>query len=195
MGRVCVFLSLFALLVRNSADIVRDFSNQVVQEEWTKFRASVLNRQNDRARELSRLEQQRRAEAEMAREQQHQRLRALDDTLDELNAAFADAAIALEHDARALDRQLETVGGPRKNPAAAGGKDVPAPKASVPCLGPRAHWMDCVTKYRIDTRPCDAYLATLERCVQETVVKLATNGGGGGSSTVEGGDSSLPASE
>ena len=162
-----------------SADIVRDFSNQVVQEEWTKFRATVLNRQHERSQQLSRAAQQQQHEREALNLQRQQRIQALDAKIDDLNATFSDLAVALEYDAKAFYRKFETAGALPESSTAQAKKKKAA--AAVPCLGPRAHWMDCAIKYRIDTRPCDAYLATLERCVQETVVKLARGGEGGSS--------------
>jgi hypothetical protein len=169
-----------------SADIVRDFSNQVVQEEWTKFRATVLNRQHERSQHLSQAAQQQQREREVLNLQRQQRVQALDARIDDLNATFSDAAVALEYDAKALYRKFETAGAlPEQTSTSQSQKKqvAAAAAAAVPCLGPRAHWMDCAIKYRVDTRPCDAYLATLERCVQETVVKLARRGteGNGGS--------------
>jgi hypothetical protein len=171
--------SIFVFLLSQhhpSADIVRDFSNQVVQEEWTKFRATVLSRQHERSQQLSKAAQQQQHEREVFNVQRQQRIQNLDATIDDLNAKFSDGAVALEYDAKALYRKFETAG-TLQDPSKSRSK-VAAP---VPCLGPRAHWMDCAIKYQVDTRPCDAYLATLERCVQETVVKLARGGGGDGS--------------
>jgi hypothetical protein len=99
-------------------------------------------------------------------------MQTLDAQLDTLNATFADASVALEYDARVLYNKFETADSQQQKQSERGQNS--NKKASVPCLGPRAHWMDCVTKYRVDTRPCDSYLTTLERCVQETVVRLAT---------------------
>jgi hypothetical protein len=53
--------------------------------------------------------------------------------------------------------------------------------------------MDCATKYQDDTRPCDAYLAALEKCVQETVVRLATGGGEGAAAAADAASSPTPA--
>jgi hypothetical protein len=170
----------------------------VVQEEWTKFRATVLNRQHERSQHLSQAaQQQQQREREVLNLQRQQRVQALDARIDDLNATFSDAAVALEYDAKALYRKFETAGALPEQTSTSQSQKKQVAAAAVPCLGPRAHWMDCAIKYRVDTRPCDAYLATLERCVQETVVKLARrgtegNGGGGGGG---GGGSPASASE
>lgn len=140
------------------AAIIRDFQNQTIQEEWNKFRAGVLVRRNDRRMKLSDAAKQQMQEREVRAVQRQQRMASLDQAIDEMKAKFADDSIALKYDADNLTKRFEK----------------PAPKEKpkiLPCLGPRAHWMDCIKKYAVDPRPCDAYLATLEKCVNETIVK------------------------
>lgn len=43
----------------------------------------------------------------------------------------------------------------------------------LPCLGPRAHWLDCQLKYNPDSRPCKSYVEALEECVRQTLATSA----------------------
>ena len=142
-------------------EIVREFQNQSVQQEWNKFRASVLARRDQRHKHLTEaalvLEQQR----QVAAAERQQRMQQLDTAIDEMNAKFADEAVALEYDANALIQRFET-------------KKVNGVDKVRPCLGPRAHWMDCANKYSKDTRPCDAYMDILEKCVKDAIVNSTT---------------------
>lgn len=99
-----------------------------------------------------------------------QRISNLDQTIDQLKAKFADTSIALQYDANALTNKY--VGGTtHTNPNNDDTTTTTAPTKRVsPCLGPRAHWLDCTKKYLVDTRPCDAYLTALENCVNEAIV-------------------------
>ena len=153
-------ISSFVLFKLSAASIIRDFSTKQLQEEWDSFLSSVLQRRDERI--------QKKAAALEATEQQRQwraterssREAAVQSALDSLQAIFADESVSLNYDADRLSQKyglLESV--------AVNGKP-------LPCLGERAHWLDCGKKYVQDTRPCDTYLAALERCVvNETIVK------------------------
>ena len=80
----------------------------------------------------------------------------LDNRIEDLRAQFSDGKVALEYDA--------------KNVAEVLGKNQ-AWKKEMPCLGQRAHWIDCQKKYALDSRPCDAYVDALEKCVNEAVIR------------------------
>jgi hypothetical protein len=87
-----------------------------------------------------------------------QRNAALDDHLESLNARFTDTSIALEYDSA---RVQERFGGEQK---------AETPEKVQHCLGERAHWIDCQTKYAVDSRPCNEYLSAFEKCVNKTIV-------------------------
>ena len=141
-------------------DIVRDFQNKAVQDQWNVFRASVLGRRHDRHALLLQAAQQAEAQQASRAAQANERMKRLDDAIETMNAKFSDQVVAASYDADHYISQYAS-------DAPASSKDV----AVSPCLGPRAHWMFCAQKYVNDTRPCDAYLAVLERCVQDAIIQ------------------------
>lgn len=135
--------------------MVNDFQNQSLQDEWNSFRTGILERRNERHGSLTThnaaLQQQRQVRAEQSK----QRTAALDEKVDSLNARFADTTVALEYDADRLNSQFQA----------------PVAQEKVQhCLGERAHWIDCQQKYAVDSRPCNAYLVALEKCVSKRIV-------------------------
>ncbi|GAX14836.1 hypothetical protein FisN_29Lh044 [Fistulifera solaris] len=137
--------------------IVRDFSNQSLQEEWDKFRREVIIRRNERLekRNAALLEAQQRQQANHAAMQE--RLTALHERRDQLLATFADESVSIRYDIQRLE---ETYLGVAEQ----------TPPVDY-CLGERAHWIDCSKKYGTDMRPCSDYLAALERCVNRTITE------------------------
>lgn len=137
--------------------IVRDFSNQSLQEEWDKFRREVIIRRNQRLekRNAAMLEAQQRQQTDHAALQQ--RLQALNERRDQLLATFADESVSIGYDIQRLEEKY--LGLPDETPPV----DY--------CLGERAHWIDCSKKYGTDIRPCSDYLAALERCVNRTITE------------------------
>lgn len=127
---------------------------------------SVLVHRNERATNFNQtqmaLEQQRQARMAMA-SQRHVRL---DQSIDALNAQFSDSAVALKYDASNLLQKFEA---PENISHVY--DDIDKDSKPLPCLGPRAHWMDCQKKYAMDPRPCNAYVEALEKCVVSTVSK------------------------
>lgn len=70
-----------------------------------------------------------------------QRMSNLDTAIDQAIAKFADISIALEYDATSLTE---------KYGVGANTNDGERSKRVSPCLGPRAHWMDCTKKVRTE---------------------------------------------
>jgi hypothetical protein len=138
--------------------MVKDFRNQALQDEWNGFRTSILTHRAERQQNLAHqngaLLQQQQIQAAAAA----QRNAALDDHLESLNARFTDTSIALEYDSA---RVQERFGGEQK---------AETPEKVQHCLGERAHWIDCQTKYAVDSRPCNEYLSAFEKCVNKTIV-------------------------
>lgn len=79
--------------------------------------------------------------------------------LDHWNAKFADESVALEYDSQRLAEKYILT--PKEG--------VLLDSKPLPCLGERAHWMDCQKKYAKDSRPCISYVEALERCVNKTI--------------------------
>jgi hypothetical protein len=167
-----IFASIFLMLsiyflLNSTEDIVRDFKNKVVQEKWNDFRSDVLARRHQRHTHLLQAAQHATADHASKAALSSQRLEQLDAAIDTMTAQFSDQVVAMEYDANQVALQY---GG-----SSASGDDSATehtPKEDA-CLGPRAHWMVCAQKYYHDTRPCDAYLSVLEKCVQETIVRAS----------------------
>jgi predicted transcriptional regulator len=136
-----------------------------LQKEWDGFRTSVLSRRQERIQALSQehaaLEHQRQART-VRLKQLHERI---DETIDDLNAKFADSAVALQYDANRLLDKFHTPENFTQETKDSINKD----SKPLPCLGQRAHWMDCQKKYSSDSRPCNAYFEELEKCVLGTI--------------------------
>eukprot|EP00522_Entomoneis_paludosa_P010489 CAMPEP_0172447746 /NCGR_PEP_ID=MMETSP1065-20121228/6980_1 /TAXON_ID=265537 /ORGANISM="Amphiprora paludosa, Strain CCMP125" /LENGTH=165 /DNA_ID=CAMNT_0013199113 /DNA_START=35 /DNA_END=532 /DNA_ORIENTATION=+ len=139
--------------------IALDYQNEELNKAWQGVQVSILNRRNQREQAMSAaLTQQK-----MANEEQRQimaaRHRRLDERIEALNGDFANRMAEIEHGTSMLKEDLD---------------EIQNKKQTLPCLGPRAHWLDCHKKYALDSRPCDAYLATLEKCVTEAIVKIVS---------------------
>jgi hypothetical protein len=143
------------------ADIVRDFQSKVLQEEWNKFGGKVMERRNERIAQM----QQAAAELQQKHNwnvtQRQQRVKSTEAAIEKYRAEFADLSIALEHDANSLLNKFGSI------PASL--DDINKDSKPLPCLGQRAHWMDCQKKYAADSRPCNFYVQALEECVQKTI--------------------------
>jgi hypothetical protein len=85
-----------------------------------------------------------------------ERISELDNSIEQAKAKFTDEKVALAYDTRNVEQILS--------------ENQPWQK-EMPCLGQRAHWIDCQKKYALDSRPCDAYVDALERCVNEAVLQ------------------------
>lgn len=158
------------------ATIVQDFQNRVLQNEWNKFRSSVLSRHVERQEHVKtiahQLEQQRQMQsAEMSRIHAAQ-----DASLDELRAKFADEAIALEYDVARLSEKY--LGGGKTTTIGGKNKQLPPAKdkESLPCLGERAHLIDCQNMYKLGSRSCNHYIEALEKCVSQRIVGASSAG-------------------
>jgi len=142
--------------------MVQDFQNAALQGEWDSFRTGILTRRNDRHAKLAAQNAALQQQRQMRNAQSAQRTAALDERMDALNARFADGAVAATYNAQRVHDAVV----PAKEAA---GTNSPKEKVQH-CLGERAHWIDCQTKYAADSRPCNAYLSALEQCVSKTVM-------------------------
>ena len=152
------------LYLSSSADIIRDFQSKTLQEEWNKFGTSVIQRRNERLQRLQTAtaeQQQKRQAASAAR---HMRLSRVDAAVDSMQAKFADDAIALEYDASRLEKRFGFLAEQQYD-------DLKKDSKPLPCVGQRAHWIDCQKKYGEDSRPCNFYVQALEDCVRNTIGK------------------------
>jgi len=141
-------------LVSNAlaAEIVEDFNNQQLNQEWNKFRTEVLHARNARIQEKAVALQQKQQDLGQAQ----QNAEAANHQFETLSAKFSDLQTALEYDMNRITEEYHL-------------SSAPSTTATTKCLGERAHWVDCAQKYATDSRPCDAYFLALEKCVQDTV--------------------------
>uniref|UniRef100_A0A7S3LES1 Uncharacterized protein n=1 Tax=Amphora coffeiformis TaxID=265554 RepID=A0A7S3LES1_9STRA len=138
--------------------IARDFQDQEIQNAWKTVQVSILDRRSERDRHVAEVSARLQAATKKMESWKAQNAE-LDSTIEDLRAKFSDGKVALDYDARNVAELIK-----QNQPW----------KKEMPCLGQRAHWIDCQKKYALDSRPCDAYVDALERCVNETVVKKAT---------------------
>ena len=155
-------LPFFSFSLAKIADIVRDFQSKVLQEEWNKFGSSVVIRRNERLQELEQATAQYQQQRHLASISRQQRMEALDSSIDEMQAKITDLLVANEYDADKLIQKYEhwinaEIDDPNRD------------SKPLPCLGERAHWIDCQKKYAVDSRPCNFYVSALEQCVQRAL--------------------------
>lgn len=134
---VTVFDKIFGLtLYTYSAEtIARDLQNEEIQSAWQNVQVSILERRAERNRQL----QETSARLQGASKQMEAwavRNAELDANIEELQAKFANGKVALEYDAKNVADRL---------------KEYQPWKKAMPCLGQRAHWIDCQKKYAMDT--------------------------------------------
>ncbi len=144
------------------ASIVRDFQSKILREEWNKFGTSVIIRRNERLQELEQATAQYQQQRHLASISRQQRMEALDTSIDEMQANITDLLVANEYDANKLMQMYghwidAEIDDPNRD------------SKPLPCLGERAHWIDCQKKYAVDSRPCNFYVSALEQCVQRAL--------------------------
>lgn len=139
----------------------------MLQEEWNKFGTSLIIQRNERLQRLEERFAELQHQRHLASAARQSRLASLDTALDQMQATFADQAVALEYDANKLMKQYSHW----LNVEVEAERD----SKPLPCLGPRAHWIDCQTKYAADSRPCNFYVTALEECVQRTIFPTGTS--------------------
>jgi hypothetical protein len=149
-------------LLIKTGDIVRDFQSKMLQNEWNKFGTSVIMRRNARLQELEQVTLHNQQQRQMSSLSRQKRMEALDASIDGMQANVTDQLIAIEYDA---DKLIQKYGHWFNVEMDDPNRD----SKPLPCLGERAHWIDCQTKYAADSRPCKFYVAALEQCVQRTL--------------------------
>ena len=149
------------LLIHFIGKIAVDFQNEKIQEAWRDVQIGVLHRQNQRAMAMEESKARQAAAAEQELHQLQTRHQHLDGRISALRKEFDDSLLSLEYGTKILSEDLD--------------EKIRENKKTLPCLGPRAHWLDCQKKYAVDSRPCDAYLDTLEKCVTDAIVKIVSS--------------------
>ena len=90
----------------------------------------------------------------------------LTEAMERLKAKFTDEAVAFEYDVKNLLQKQQAV------LANSDGEDNNTESSkTLPCLGPRVHWIDCQKKYALDSRPCDSHLQAMENCIRQSILK------------------------
>jgi hypothetical protein len=149
-----------------AADIVRDFQSKLLQDEWNKFGTTIVHRRNERLQRLQAAVNENQQKRSAYTAMQQPRLAALDAQMDQLSATIADQTTAMDYDASQLvQKYRKWIDFKNNNEMDAIEKD----SKPLPCLGQRAHWIDCQKKYAADSRPCNFYVTALEECVTRTI--------------------------
>lgn len=111
---------------------------------------------------LQQAAQQRHQDHQLKSASRQMRLTTLEERIDQQMAHFADVAIAANYDATRLGQKFGFLTTKEYD-------DINKESKPLPCLGQRAHWIDCQRKYAVDSRPCNAYVDALEACVRQTI--------------------------
>lgn len=171
---ICISASLIDFLTLSYtttlAAIVRDFQSQVLQEEWNKFGSGIVERRSDRVQKMQAAAEQHHAQNQQRAQHSQQRMARTEASIEQSNAKFADLDVSVQHDARRLLQKhgIELAGEDGTDGATIDRSELVS--KPLPCLGQRAHWMDCQKKYySTDIRPCNDYVKALEECVSATI--------------------------
>jgi hypothetical protein len=143
--------------------IVQDFQNEQLQQAWNKVQISMLERRGQRTQAEQEAEAQLQANRQAAQVAQA-RSAQLTEAMERFKAKFTDEAVAFEYDVKNLLQKQQALLNDNENNNAESSKP-------LPCLGPRAHWIDCQKKYALDSRPCDSHLQALEKCIRQSILK------------------------
>jgi hypothetical protein len=144
---------------------VQDFQNKQLQQAWNKVQVSMLERRGQRTRAEQEADAQLQANRQAAQVAQA-RSAQLTEAMERLKAKFTDEAVAFEYDVKNLLQKQQAV------LANSDGEDNNTESSkALPCLGPRAHWIDCQKKYALDSRPCDSHLQAMENCIRQSILK------------------------
>lgn len=162
--------------------IIQDFQNEQLQQAWNKVQISMLERRGQRTQAELEAEAQLQANRQAAQVAQA-RSAQLTQAMERLKAQFTDEAVAFEYDVKnlmqkqqgalALGEEAQDANNHHHSSSisSSSGGDENAENKALPCLGPRAHWIDCQKKYALDSRPCDSHLQALEKCVRQSILK------------------------
>jgi hypothetical protein len=160
------------LFLLHTAAMLQDFQNEILQQEWTNYRSTVLERHRQRTfdRNQAVLDLQQHSEQ---RKKLLARTNELDAEIESLQAKFTDLSTAVEYDVQKLGEKYRvSFSEPNSGIRPANGITLLTKRSTTStrtCLGPRAHVIDCMSKYRNDVRPCSAYVDALEMCVSDIV--------------------------
>jgi hypothetical protein len=144
------------------ADILRDFKSESLQEEWNKFGATVMDRRAQRETALYKARETSELKIRTVQATQQQRSVGIEAATSSMESQFQREWQASDQKATEL---LERYGVWTTKQV----DDPDKVSKPLPCLGPRAHWMDCQQKYHPDSRPCVVYVEALEECVRQTL--------------------------
>lgn len=118
-----------------SEKIANDFQNEELQSAWKNVQISILERRAARNRQLEETSAKLQGKAKQT-EAWVAENEKLDVSIEELRNKFSDAKVALDYDAKNLEDYVKA-----HQPW----------KKEMPCLGQRAHWIDCQKKYALDS--------------------------------------------
>lgn len=147
----------------------------MLQEEWNKFGTSILVHRNERLQKLQQATQQYQHERQLHSIQYQQRMEELDNSIDTMQATITDQLVENEYEVQKLLHQYShwipsaTTNTTTNDIISSDASEEVKDSKPLPCLGERAHWIDCQKKYSVDSRPCNYYVQALEQCVHRTM--------------------------
>jgi hypothetical protein len=147
--------------------MLRDFQSESLQEQWNKFGATVMDRRAQREHALYKAKESSDRKIQSVLASQQQRTLGVEAATVSMEAQFKHELQVTDQRAAQLLEQYgiwttKALDDPHKA------------SKPLPCLGPRAHWLDCQMKYHPDSRPCNGYVDALEECVRQTLDESPT---------------------
>ncbi|GFH48220.1 hypothetical protein CTEN210_04696 [Chaetoceros tenuissimus] len=139
-------------------EIVNAFQTSNLQAEWEKLQTKIITSHNERV--ITAAEHIGQIQNELAQWRQHNEevQSSLNNTLDSLNAKFADKEVELQFNVDQLEKRIGSV--------PVFGQE----KGTGMCLDERTKLMNCYSNKSGDIRDCDDIVKAMERCTKKAVV-------------------------
>ena len=144
--------------IYNTAQINQDFESQVLQEEWSKYRSSHLQRHNQREQMISQHMTQVQEAIDKFTTHAKSVHETLDNMVDEANSKLVDLEVSLDHDLNRLTKKC-------------GEKNVLDKSPEGQCLDIRAELSHCYNTLGGSGGgdECQIFVQRLDRCVTKAL--------------------------
>lgn len=145
-------------LIMYLAEIVNAFQTSNLQAEWEKLQTKIITSHNERV--ITAAEHIGQIQNELSQWRQHNEevQSSLNNSLDSLNAKFADKEVELQFNVDQLEKRIGSV--------PVFGQE----KGTGMCLDERTKLMNCYSNKSGDIRDCDDIVKAMERCTKKAVV-------------------------
>jgi len=139
-------------------EIVNAFQTSNLQAEWEKLQTKIITSHNERV--ITAAEHIGQIQNELSQWRQHNEevQSSLNNSLDSLNAKFADKEVELQFNVDQLEKRIGSV--------PVFGQE----KGTGMCLDERTKLMNCYSNKSGDIRDCDDIVKAMERCTKKAVV-------------------------